>query len=170
MVRSLLNYRRLIVLVLFTTLVIFLLSPELQRRPLLIFERPTGYIILFFQRAFSTVAQGISHGWSGYIALSGLHDENQRVKIENERLKTDNVQLQEMAIANDRLTELLEFKQRSPFRMTAAEVIGRDLSNWYRTVMINKGEKDGLKQNMGVVTSAGVVGRIVKTSATYAYV
>jgi rod shape-determining protein MreC len=54
--------------------------------------------------------------------------------------------------------------------MTAAEVIGRDLSNWYRTIMINKGEKDGLKQDMGVVTPAGVVGRIVKTSATYAHV
>jgi cell shape-determining protein MreC len=44
--------------------------------------------------------------------LSGLRDENQRMKVEVERLKTDNVQLQEMAIANDRLTELLEFKQK----------------------------------------------------------
>jgi len=170
MVRSLLNYRRLIVLVVFTTLIIFLLSPELQHRPLLIVERPAGYLILFFQRGLSGVMQGIAHGWSSYIALSGLRDENQRMKVEVERLKTDNVQLQEMAIANDRLTELLEFKQKNPFRMTAAEVIGRDLSNWYRTIMINKGEKDGLKQDMGVVTPAGVVGRIVKTSATYAHV
>jgi len=170
MFRSLVNYRRLIVLVLFTTLVIFLLSPELQHRPLLIVERPAGYMILFFQRGLGAVVQGISHGWSRYIALSGLRDENQRMNTEIERLKTDNVQIQEMAIANERLTELLEFKQRSPFRMTAAEVIGRDLSNWYRTIMINKGEKDGLSSDMGVVTPAGVVGRIVKTSATYAHV
>ncbi len=170
MVRSLVSYRRLIVLILFTTLVIFLLSPELQHRPLLFIERPAGYLILFFQRGLGAVVQGVQHGWSSYIALSGLRDENQRMKTEVEQLKTDNAQLSEMAIANDRLTELLEFNQRSPFRMTAAEVIGRDLSNWYRTIMINKGDKDGLSRDMGVVTPAGVVGRIVKTSAINAHV
>jgi rod shape-determining protein MreC len=170
MFRSLVNYRRLIVLVLFTTLIIFLLSPELQHRPLLLVERPVGYLVLFFQRGLGTVVQGISHGWSHYIALGHMYEENQRMETEIEQLKIDNTQLQEMAIANDRLTELLGFKQKSPFRMTAAEVIGRDLSNWYRTVMINKGEKDGVSRDMGVVTPAGVVGRIVKTSASYSHV
>ena len=170
MLRSLANYRRLIILVLFSTLVIFLLSPDLQRRPLLIIERPAGYLILFFQRGLSSVVGGISHTWSSYIALSGVREENQRLKIQIEQLNTDNAHLHEMAIANDRLTELLEFKQRSPVRITAAEVIGRDPSNWYRTIVIDKGEKDGLSRDMGVVTPAGVVGRIVKTSATYSHV
>jgi len=170
MFRSLVNYRHLIVLVLFTTLIIFLLSPELQHRPLLIVERPAGYLVIFFQRGLSAVAEGISHGWSHYIALSRVYEQNQRMGTVIEQLKIENTQLRETVIANDRLTELLGFKQGSPFRMTAAEVIGRDLSNWYRTIMINKGEKDGLSSDMGVVTPSGVVGRIVKTAATYSHV
>jgi rod shape-determining protein MreC len=49
--------------------------------------------------------------------------------------------------------------------MVAAQVIGRDTGNWYRTIILNKGESDGLQPDMGVITAAGVVGRIVKTTA-----
>jgi rod shape-determining protein MreC len=49
--------------------------------------------------------------------------------------------------------------------MVAARVIGRDTGNWYRTILLNKGQSDGFKPDMGVVTPAGVVGRIVKTTA-----
>jgi rod shape-determining protein MreC len=48
--------------------------------------------------------------------------------------------------------------------MIAAQVIGRDATNRYRAIILNKGESDGIKPDMGVVTPAGVVGRVVKTT------
>ena len=48
--------------------------------------------------------------------------------------------------------------------MVAAQVIGRDATNRYRAIILNKGESDGIKPDMGVVTPAGVVGRVVKTT------
>ena len=98
MVRSLANYKRLIVLVLFTTLIIFLLSPELQHRPLLIVERPAGYLLLFFQRGLGAAVQGIGHSWSSYIALSGLRDENQRLQRYQQEVR----RLHEMMLVNPR--------------------------------------------------------------------
>jgi rod shape-determining protein MreC len=48
--------------------------------------------------------------------------------------------------------------------MVAAQVIGRDATNRYRAIILNKGESDGIKPDMGVITPAGVVGRVVKTT------
>ena len=42
--------------------------------------------------------------------------------------------------------------------MVAAQVIGRVLENRIRSVILNKGESDGIQEDMGVVTPAGVVG------------
>jgi rod shape-determining protein MreC len=68
------------------------------------------------------------------------------------------------------LTALLEFKAQALPTMIAAQVIGRDTGNWYRTILLNKGSADGIQADMGVVTSAGVVGRVVKTTMATAVV
>ena len=47
-----------------------------------------------------------------------------------------------------------------------ARVIGRSASNWYRGVVLNKGEEDGVAVEMGVITPAGVVGLIVKVASS----
>jgi rod shape-determining protein MreC len=46
----------------------------------------------------------------------------------------------------------------------AASVIGEDNAPWFRTVVIDRGEVDGLKEGMPVVTASGVVGQLVKVS------
>jgi rod shape-determining protein MreC len=78
--------------------------------------------------------------------------------------------MRERAASSDRLADLLAFKETVPFQTVAAQVIGRDASNWYRGLVLNKGEQDGIAAEMGVVTPAGVVGRVVKTTASTAMV
>ena len=48
--------------------------------------------------------------------------------------------------------------------MVAARVIARDPSMWFDTVTINRGRSAGINLNMPVVTSGGIVGRVVATS------
>ncbi|MBI5197178.1 MAG: rod shape-determining protein MreC, partial [Nitrospirae bacterium] len=72
--------------------------------------------------------------------------------------------LQEEATAAGRMRELLDLRSRVPRPLTAAQVIGRDPTNWYRMVVLDKGEKEGVASNRVVVSPDGVVGRIVKTS------
>ena len=61
------------------------------------------------------------------------------------------------AAATQRLTVLLQFKEQAT-HYGYAQVIGRDSSNRYRSMILNKGESDGIQKDMGVITS-GVVGR-----------
>ncbi len=126
---------------------------------------PIGWLVSWPLRAVAGVQEGIGNLWSGYVALQGLEEENRQLRKELEYLQGQNSQLREAAAATERLTALLEFKAQAAPTMIAAQVIGRDTGNWYRTLILNKGESDGIQPDMGVITPAGVVGRIVKVTA-----
>lgn len=96
--------------------------------------------------------------------LQGVREENQQLRKDIESLRGQNSQLRESAAATERLTALLQFKEQALPAMVAAQVIGRDATNRYRAIILNKGESDGIKPDMGVITPAGVVGRVVKTT------
>jgi rod shape-determining protein MreC len=127
---------------------------------------PVGWIVSWPLRAMAGVSDGISNAWTSFVVLQGVEEENKQLRKELEYLKGQNSQLREAAAATDRLTALLEFKAQALPPMVAAQVIGRDTGNWYRTLILNKGESDGLQPDRGVITPAGVVGRIVKTTTS----
>jgi len=103
--------------------------------------------------------------WQRYVSLQDVEEENRRLRQDIEWLRGQNSQLREAAAATERLTTLLQFKEQALPTMVAAQVIGRDATNRYRSVILNKGESDGIQPDMGVITPAGVVGRIVKTTS-----
>jgi rod shape-determining protein MreC len=63
---------------------------------------------------------------------------------------------------NARLRSLLDFRQIIPFTTIPAQVIGRDPSNWSNSLIIDKGYSSGIKSNMAVMSTRGLVGRIVE--------
>ncbi|MEJ2229866.1 MAG: rod shape-determining protein MreC, partial [Nitrospirales bacterium] len=61
-------------------------------------------------------------------------------------------------------------QETAPMTTLPARIIGRNVSNWYRAIIINKGDRDGIKPEMGVITHAGVVGRVIRVNPTTAIV
>ncbi len=61
---------------------------------------------------------------------------------------------------NERLKKLLQLSSDRSDYITTAKVIARDPTNWFQTLWINKGEKDGVVKDMVAVASAGPVGRV----------
>ncbi len=163
MLRHIINYRRSIVLFLVILLVTALLFPELQKRPFYFLSRPVVFVLSGLQAGLTWIGGGVGNTWTGYINLVSVRRENERLRQDLSRLQNENLQLQETARAAERLQEFLDFKKNATYHLLAAAVIGRDPSNWYRTLMINKGSRDGVAVEMGVITPAGVVGRVIKT-------
>jgi rod shape-determining protein MreC len=120
--------------------------------------------------AGSAIGDSLSEMWSGYLALQGVHTENLQLRKEIDYLKNQNSQLREQAAATERLFALLDFKLRQAPRTVGAQVVGRDATNWYQSLILNKGSLDGVQVEMGVITPAGVVGRVVKTSSALSVV
>ncbi|HEV2985666.1 MAG TPA: rod shape-determining protein MreC [Vicinamibacterales bacterium] len=150
---------------------VLLISAQVNSRggvPLL--EFVTFGIFSEVQRAVSGGVSGIRHGWGGYVGLRHLKGENDALKRE---LATAQVAVQEQRALASRargLEKLLELRDRTSLQTTAAEIIGAAAIPDFWTVTIDKGTRDGLRRDMAVIAPAGVVGRIVVTSARSAKV
>ena len=151
--------------------VFVLLSPEIKQSPKYhVLERPFLTVTWLIQSGFDIVSGGGSSVWNGYINLINVQEENQQLVEEVKRLRSEVIYLKEKSATGDRLMELLKLWDTSAVKHVAANVIAKDPANWYGALVINKGEEDGIKPNMGVITAEGVIGRIVKTAPDYSRV
>jgi rod shape-determining protein MreC len=108
--------------------------------------------------------------WLDYLYLVNLREENGRLKEKIETLEREKQRDEEMVAASTRLADLLKLKQTIDDPVAAAQVIGVDPTGWFRAVIVNKGNIDGVRVDMPVVSARGVVGRIVSVSPHYAKV
>lgn len=91
-------------------------------------------------------------------------NEYKRLKEETAALKARLVGLEEVVRENTRLENLLKFKRKLIYSSVVGNVVGRDPSYWNSTMIIDKGEEDGIKVGMPVVNASGVVGKIAEVS------
>lgn len=110
-------------------------------------------------------ATGAGTGFFQHLgSLNRAATENEELKL---KLAATETELREARMArneNERLKGLLELKERSEYGLVAARVIARDPSEWFDSVMINRGSSSGIERDMPVVTHEGIVGRIVGVS------
>lgn len=104
------------------------------------------------------------------LSFPGLISDNRKLRRERDLLAAKLIELKETSLENERLRGLLSFKREKAPNSLAALVIGRDISNWNSTLLINKGRRDGLEVNMPVVSLKGVVGKTVEVAPSTAEV
>jgi rod shape-determining protein MreC len=103
-----------------------------------------------FQDLASRAAKGVRETWRDYFSLVSVAEENQQRELELE---------------NNRLRDLLAFQRSLPHPAIAAQIIAKDPSAWFNTVIIDKGAADGLRKGLPAVTSRGIAGQVVEVSA-----
>lgn len=117
-----------------------------------------------FERAGAHGIGGIRNAWNHYFALQNTSRENEQLKRENDTLKLQITQLQAKAAEADRLAALLKFRQTNvDVPMVGARVIGGSADSASQTIYLDRGERDGIKRNMGVITPDGVVGKVIES-------
>lgn len=87
-------------------------------------------------------------------------------KLKKEVKSTDQIKADKARLEkeNKSLKKELDMKDISQFNPISATVIGRSPDQWMNTIIIDKGKKSGMKENMAVITSEGLVGRIKKAN------
>ena len=109
------------------------------------------------------------YGWVSFpVSMVGAAERNQALEEEVARLESEVIQLNEYKLENQRLSELLNYKQvmNLQYRFIAASVVGRDPGNVFGTITLNRGSRDGVEENMTALTPQGLVGRVVSVSAS----
>jgi rod shape-determining protein MreC len=114
------------------------------------------------QRSVSWMIYGAEQGWGGYIGLRHAKQDNQALQSEVDTLKLRNAELEGRAREAARLAGLLHFREaHSATPMIAARVIGASPDAGSLVVNIDRGSRDGIRRDMGVITPEGVVGKIL---------
>jgi len=157
--------------VVFIFFALFLLSSSLGKRhawsP---FEQIIVEVTAPFQRFIMKSVKFTEGLWLSYFDLLDLRNENVRLKRQVDTFRMENDRYRELVATHQRLRELLQFKNTIDWPVLAAQVIGRDPTGWFESVIIDKGKTSGLKVNMPVVNAVGVVGQLVSVSPNYAKV
>ncbi|HEV2327358.1 MAG TPA: rod shape-determining protein MreC [Verrucomicrobiae bacterium] len=97
---------------------------------------------------------------------SELLREIDHLRRENEQLQAEQVQASAIVQENDRLRALVGWEKQQPWKFRLAQVVTRDPANWWRTVEIDLGSRDGMTTNMPILTRDGLVGRISSVGYT----
>lgn len=105
---------------------------------------------------------GIHSVFNTYINLIDAKKENDELKAQLDKLRMANQKYQELERENKRYKTLLGFAETKPNTMIAANVIGEDLKNWFRCIIIDKGKSQGVREKMPVITPKGIVGQAVE--------
>ena len=123
-----------------------------------------------FQKFFVGTISITRDIWRNHFFLVETRQENLLLEKEIDLLKIENSRYQELLLANKRLQKLLNFQENTDEPLLPARVIGWDSTGLFKSIIIDKGEMDGLSMNMPVVNSEGGVGRVVSVSPDYAQV
>ena len=113
-------------------------------------------------------AGGVTRVKNGFHALrgwGGLREENRKLQEENLALQIRLRELENLEGENTRLRRHLGFQQRGGQNLVPGWVISREVSGWWKQLRINRGRRDGLREDLAVITPEGLVGRVTQVDA-----
>ncbi len=119
-------------------------------------------------RAYAIGGIGMLNQPVSYVTHTiALRAENERLRRANIELADEVYQLREARLENIRLRRLLRFSERSTYDLVPAKVVGRSADPVRNTITIDIGEGRGVREQMPIVTDAGLVGRIILVGENY---
>lgn len=135
-----------------------------------LFDRTVYATLSPLQSAVAAGVRGVKGLWFSYVDLRRVRAENGRLQ---DRLREVEMRMQERqrdAEEAARLRELLELRQVLPHDTLVAQVIVREALPWFRSLMIDKGTRQGVALNAAVISPTGVVGRVIRVGPQAAQV
>jgi rod shape-determining protein MreC len=108
--------------------------------------------------------------WRHYFALVAAARQNDRLQATLDQATIRLNACSEIEHANRRLRSLIRFQQDIDQKVLPAEVVGKDPSPWFRSVIIDKGRADGVVKGLPVVIPEGIAGQVVAVSPHHAKV
>jgi rod shape-determining protein MreC len=127
-----------------------------------------------------TPLQNGVHGMTGHWGSFGdllsdkrtLQNRIEELEKKNAALAVENQSLREYEAQAKRLQNILQFQQDTLdiYQLKPAAVVARSANNWYKTLVINVGESDGVQRGMPVIHPDGLVGRVSSVSSNSAQV
>jgi len=123
-----------------------------------------------FNSLYNGAISSITGSWQKYVYLIGVEEEREQLAARLKALEAQNSQLVELVSENARLLSLLNYRNELKAEGVLARVKSRDPSNWARTIVLNRGSNDGVREGQAVIDGNALVGQVIAVSSSTAKV
>ena len=131
-------------------------------------NEPLAAVLMWILRPLEIAAQGTANWVTGirenYLTVSGFKSENEWLRRRIQSLEVERQRLLEAEATNVKLRKMLDFRSQLPSKPVTASIIANSASSWFQGCVLDKGSADGVLKDMAVVTSLGVVGKVVSVT------
>ena len=129
------------------------------------FENIADKLVNPIQNGLTFLKNKIHSNNSFFTNINDLQNENDELKQKNNELEEKLREFESVKAENQTLKEYMKLTEKySDYKTVGADVISRDISNYSKTIVINAGKNSGIKENMPVIASEGLVGFVISAT------
>ncbi|SNX55145.1 rod shape-determining protein MreC [Thermoanaerobacterium sp. RBIITD] len=135
-------------------------------------ESTIGGVLSPVQKVFYSIGNNVSNFFVSIREIGTLRVKNASLENEIVKLKKDNIKLQEYISENDRLRNILNFKDNNiDITTKPANIVSKNPGNWFNTFNIDIGSDNGVKPKMAVLDEKGnMVGTVTDVGKNWSKV
>lgn len=146
-------------------LVVIVILSNINLKEISYLENIFSSIVMPIQNGFVYLKNKIEGNENFFTNIDTLKAENEELKKKNSELEQSLRELEMIRSENETLKEYVNLKDKySDYQTIPAYIINKDINNFTKTLVINVGEKDGIKPDMPVIADKGLVGYIISTT------
>ena len=159
----------IIITVIILILTVILSNIDVQKMSYL--ENAFNSFVMPIQNGLTYLKNKMEGNDSFFTDISKLQEENEELKRKNSELEQSLREFEIVKAENETLKEYVNLKDKyQNYETIPAYIINKDITNYNQMIVINVGEKDGIKANMTVIADQGLVGHVISTTQTTAKV
>lgn len=159
----------IIITVIILILTVILSNIDVQEMSYL--ENAFNSFVMPIQNGLTYLKNKMEGNDSFFTDISKLQEENEELKRKNSELEQSLREFEIVKAENETLKEYVGLKDKyQNYQTIPAYIINKDITNYNQMIVINVGEKDGIKANMTVIADQGLVGHVISTTQTTAKV
>lgn len=156
----------LIMVIILIIIILVIFSFTLKR------ERKLNKVESFFKDGLIYTEKIITYPFNYIKNVVGDYKELKNVKKDNDILETSTSRIESIESENIELRRQLEALKEelnitytlSDYEYLNATVISRNVGYWYNKITIDKGTYNGVKKDMVVINSNGLIGKVIRTT------
>ena len=134
-------------------------------------ENAASKLVMPVQNGLTYLKNKISGNSTFFTDINNLKEENEELRQRNSELEQSLRELENIRSENETLKEYLGLTEKyGEYSTVPAYIINKDISNYSKTIVINVGTDDGIKENMTVIADQGLVGHVISVTSDTAKV
>lgn len=159
----------IVITIIILILTVILSNIDVQKMSYL--ENAFHAFVMPIQNGLTYLKNKIEGNDSFFTDISKLQEENEELKRKNSELEQSLREFEIVKAENETLKEYVGLKDKyQNYQTIPAYIINKDITNYNQVIVINVGEKDGIKAGMTVIADQGLVGHVISTTQTTAKV